>query len=146
MMKKPDKAITVKNPMVAISNQQEQLPSLLKKAVDRSFLCEDSDMLKAGIDFASKLLSSLENGYSFKDGFLISDELPKHLQGKKPKRNLKRKRQPKGLTEYATLPKYKKPVQIHWKARGHFGRRADGYKYNYKVKVPLSTTQAKKNR
>ena len=123
-----------------VRQHQEQLRILLKKAVDRSFMCNDLDRLKSGIDYTLKMISSLEKGCNAADNMLlVSDEIPKHLQGKLMRKR-KQDKQPVGISnKFGKLPPYKKPGNTkHWKARGRFGKRADIYRTNYKCKLNIT--------
>ena len=123
-----------------VRQHQEQLRVLLKKAVDRSFMCSNLDRLKSGIDYTLKMISSLEKGCDAADNMLlISDEIPKHLQGKLLRKK-KQDKQPVGIPcKFGKLPPYKKPgSKLHWKARGRVGRRADIYRTNYQCKLNIT--------
>ena len=88
-----------------VRQHQEQLRILLKKAVDRSFMCNNLDRLKSGIDYTLKMISSLEKGCNAADNMLlISDEIPKHLQGKLLRKK-KQDKQPVGISrKFGKLP------------------------------------------
>ena len=130
-----------------VRKHQEQLRILLKKAVDRSFMCDNLERLKSGIDYTLKMISSLEKGCNTADNMLLlSDEIPKHLQGKLLRKR-KQDKQPVGIDpKYGKLPPYKKPSNVpHWKVRGRVGKRADIYRTNYRCKLNITgVTSAKK--
>ena len=132
-----------------IRKKQEQLRILLKKSVDRSFMCNNLERLNSGIDYCLKMISTLEKGCNTADNMLLlSDEVPKHLQGKLLRKR-KQDKQPAGIdigNKFGKLPPYKKPGNVqHWKVRGRVGKRADIYKTNYKCKLNLTgITTAKK--